>query len=157
MARKPEIQYVHQFYVHGSEARVLEFKPRRRINKTTLPETAPDQRILISIDPVAVCGALVAVVMLVVMVIGVAQYAHARRDYQNACNQVIALQNENVRLHQKYEAGYNLEDIAKAAEALGMIPKDEAEVMYFAPVVPVREAEPTVWENIRWFIDGLFA
>ena len=36
MERKPEIQYVGQFYVYGSEARQLEEKKRRQA-KTSLP------------------------------------------------------------------------------------------------------------------------
>ena len=28
MVKKPDIQYIDKFYVHGSEARVLELKPK---------------------------------------------------------------------------------------------------------------------------------
>jgi hypothetical protein len=72
-------------------------------------------------------------------------------------NQVIELQNENVMLRQQYRSSYDLDQVAHMANSLGMIPVEEAQVMYINPVVPVREPEPTVWENIRWFMDGLFA
>lgn len=157
MSRKPEIQYVNEYYVHGSEARVLEFKPKRREIKTVLPKVAPDKTISIRVDPVALCGWVVVTAMLVMMIAGIVQFAQTRNQLQMASNHVISLQNENVRLSQKYRAGYNLEEIEAAAVSLGMIPKEEAEVVYFTPVLPVREAEPTVWENIMWFVDGLFA
>ncbi len=157
MVRKPDIQYVHEFYVHGSEARVIELKPKRRVIKTILPKIAPDRSIRIGVDPIALCGIAVAVVMLVLMLVGVGQFVNARNDYQAMSNQVISLQNENVVLRQKYENSYDLDEIAHMAHSLGMIPVDEAQVMYINPVVPVREAEPTMWENIRWFVDGLFA
>ena len=41
MERKPDIQYIDKFYVHGSEARVLELKPQKKKAKTVLPEAAP--------------------------------------------------------------------------------------------------------------------
>lgn len=157
MVRKPDIQYVHEFYVHGSEARVIEFKPRRKIIKTVLPKVAPDKTIRIGVDPLAVCGVIVAAALLVMMLVGAVDFMKAQDAYQTASNQVIALQNENVRLSQKYRESYNLEDIARAAESLGMIPIEEAEIVYINPVVPVREPEPTLWENIIWFVEGLFA
>lgn len=157
MVRKPDIQYVHEFYVHGSEARVIELKPRRRVIKTILPKVAPDKSIRIGVDPIALCGIVVAAVMLILMLVGTVQYVNARNEYQAMSNQVIALQNENVVLRQQYRSSYDLEQVAHMAHSLGMIPVEEAQVMYIDPVVPVREAEPTVWENICWFVRGLFA
>ena len=55
MAAKAEIQYVSQFYVYGSEAKVLELKPKRKI-KTILPLSAPDKTIKIPVDPVICQG-----------------------------------------------------------------------------------------------------
>lgn len=157
MVRKPDIQYVQQFYVHGSEARVIELKPKRNVVKTILPKIAPDRSIRIGVDPLAFCAIAVAAVLLVMMLVGVGQYIDARNDYQAMYNEVISLQNENVVLSQKYESCYDLVEIAHMAGSLGMIPASEAEVVYVNPVIPVREAEPTVWENIGWFLDGLFA
>ena len=157
MVRKPDIQYVQEFYVHGSEARVIELKPRRRVIRTILPKVAPDKSIRIGVDPVALCGIVVAAVMLILMLVGTVKYVNARNEYQAMSNQVIELQNENVMLRQQYRSSYDLDQVAHMANSLGMIPVEEAQVMYINPVVPVREPEPTVWENIRWFMDGLFA
>lgn len=157
MARKPDIQYVQQFYVHGSEAKVLELKPRRRVIKTILPKVAPDKRIRIGVDPLALGGIVVAIAMLIMMVVGCGQYVDAYQEHQAMMNQVIRLQNEYVRSEQEYKQMYDLEDIQQKALSLGMIPVEEAEVVYINTVVPAREAEPTVWENIDWFLRGLFA
>ena len=111
MVKKPEIQYIDKFYVHGSEARVLELKPKRRIIKTILPLSAPDNTIKIAVDPVALCGILVAAAMLVLLVVGTVQYVHVCSQYQDMMDYVVAVQNRNVELNQKYEDGYDLAQI----------------------------------------------
>ena len=52
---------------------------------------------------------------------------------------------------------YNLDDIREKALALGMIPVEEAQVITISPVIPQPEPEPSWWENISWFMKGLFA
>lgn len=157
MARKPDIQYVHNFYVHGSEAKVLELKPRKKLIKTVLPKILPDKSIRIPVDPLAMVSCVVAAVLLVMMVVGCFQFAQASSDYRRMSGKVIALQNENVRLHQQFQDSYDIDEIAHMANSLGMVPASEAQTVYIEAQIPVREAEPTVWENIAWFLDGLFA
>ena len=41
MVQKPKIQYVGQFYVHGSEARKLELQQEKKKAKTSLPAVRP--------------------------------------------------------------------------------------------------------------------
>jgi len=156
-SRKPDIQYITEFYVHGSEARVLELKPRRKRTKTVLPKTAPQQKIRLGVDPVAICGIVMAAVMLVVMVVGVFQYLEVCDDYRLMKDHVISLQNENIRLTQEYQAGYELEDVRIKAVGLGMIPKEQAEVVTIHPVIPEIEPEPTLWEDICWYFGQFFA
>ena len=69
MAQKPEIQYIHQYYTYGSEARVTAPAPGRAPHraKTTLPKAAPKKEIRLQVDPVALFSLLVAAVMLVLM------------------------------------------------------------------------------------------
>jgi len=38
-----------------------------------------------------------------------------------------------------------------------MIPMEEAEVITITPVLPEPEPETPWWENISWFLKGLFA
>ena len=70
---------------------------------------------------------------------------------------VITLQNINVEKQQDYHKMYNLDDIREKALALGMIPVEEAQVITISPVIPQPEPEPSWWENISWFMKGLFA
>ena len=157
MAQKPDIQYITQFYVHGSEARVLEFKPARKRSRTVLPKATPEKKLKLYVDPVAVFGIAVAVVMLVLMVVGVVQYLGVCEEHRMMTDYVVSLQNDHVQLREQYEAGYDLADIETKALALGMIPRSQAEVVFIDPVMPVAEAEPTWWENLCWYFEGLFA
>ena len=158
-ARKPDIQYITQFYVHGSEARVLELKPERKKSRTVLPKAAPNsnKEILVKIDPVAICALVVAAVMLVLMVVGTVQYLDVCKEHRLMQDYVARLQNTNVELRQTYEAGYNIAEIETMALALGMVHLDQAETAVIHPVVPVAEPEPTWWENICWRFEQLFA
>ena len=73
MTEKPKIQYIGQFYVPGSEAQVLAPKKKKKKAKTKLPIAKQEQVKAIYIDPVALIGITVAVVMLAVMVVGALQ------------------------------------------------------------------------------------
>ena len=157
MVQKPDIQYVTQFYSYGSAAKALELKPAPKKQKFTLPIAKPVQKIRIAVDPVAVAGILIAIAMVVVMAVSVRGYLDTCDEYRAMTKRVIALQNVNVQRQQEYKDMYNLDDIREQALALGMIPMEEAQVITITPVIPEPEAEPTWWENISWFMKGLFA
>lgn len=159
MAKKPDIQYITQFYVPGSEAQVIEFKPakKKRRAKTVLPKAVPQKKIRLKVDRAALCGIAVAAVMMILMVVGVWQYLDICAEHREMSNKVILLQNENVRLQEQYEAGYNLEEIEIMALAMGMVPEEELQTIAIDVEVPTPEPEPTWWENVCWFFQGLFA
>ena len=157
MVQKPDIQYVTQFYSYGSEAKVLELKPEKKKKKFTLPKVVPQHKVNIYVDPVAWAAIAVALVMVVLMAVSVNSYLNACAEYEVMTNYVISLQNTNVEKQQEYVTLYNLEDIQEKALALGMIPMSEAEVMTIHPVYPEPEAEAPWWEDISWFLKGLFA
>ena len=157
MVRKPDIQYVTQFYSYGSEAKVLELKPKTEKKKFTLPKVAPQQKICIHVDPVAWAGIAVAVVMVILMAVSVSSYLDICTEYEAMTEYVISLQNTNVQKRQEYAQMYDLEDIREKAVALGMIPMEEAQVITFTPVYPEPVAEEPWWEEIVWFMKGLFA
>lgn len=157
MERKPDIQYIHQFYVYGSEAPAIKRQPSRKKSKFTLPLAAPDRSIRISIDPMAICGVAVAVTMLILMTVGVGQYLDTCQEYEQMSAYVIELRNENIRLEQEFQANVDMQSLYDTAIALGMIPVEEAEVVTIENTVPEPEAEPSVWDNIVWFLKGLFA
>lgn len=157
MVKKPEIQYIDKFYVHGSEARVLELKPRRRIIKTVLPLSAPDKTIRIGIDPVAICGIVVAVALMVALVLGTVQYVQVCREYRAMMDYVVSVQNENVELRESYRSKVDLAAVEVRALELGMIPIEMAEKITIRVEQPVPEPEMTIWDEIEWFCKGLFA
>lgn len=157
MVKKPEIQYIDKFYVHGSEARVLELKPKRRIIKTILPLSAPDKTIKIGIDPVAICGIVVAVALLVALVLGTVQYVQVCRDYRAMMDYVVSVQNKNVELRESFRTKVDLEAIEERALELGMIPIEMADRITIKVDKPVAEPEETIWDEIEWFCKGLFA
>ena len=157
MVKKPEIQYIDKFYVHGSEARVLELKPKRRIIKTVLPLSVPDKTIRIGIDPVAICGIVVAVALLVALVLGTVQYVQVCRDYRAMMDYVVSVQNRNVELREDYRSKVDLEAVEARALELGMIPIEYADRITIRVEKPVEEPEMTIWDEIEWFCKGLFA
>ena len=157
MVQKPDIQYVTQFYSYGSEAKVLELKPKAQKKKFTLPMAVPQQKIDIRVDPVAWAGMLVAVVLVLLMAVSVDSYLDVCADYEAMNNHVIKLQNINVQTEREYAKLYDLEDIKSKALGLGMIPIEDAEVIFIQPVLPEPEPETPWWENISWFMKGLFA
>ena len=157
MVKKPEIQYIDKFYVHGSEARVLELKPKRRIIKTVLPLSVPDKTIKIGVDPVAICGVVVAVALMVALVLGTVQYVRVCREYRAMMDYVVTVQNENVELRESYRSKVDLEAVEARALELGMIPIEQADKITIRVEQPVPEPEQTIWDEIEWFCKGLFA
>ena len=156
MVKKPEIQYIDKFYVYGSEAKVLELKPKRKI-RTILPKAVPDKTIKIAVDPVAIGGIVVAVALLVALVIGCVQYGQVYRQYRTMMDHVVAEQNMNVELRENYRSQIDLVEIREKALSLGMIPVEEAEVITIRAELPQREPEMTFWEDFVWLCKGLFA
>ena len=161
MAQKPyrhNIEYIQQYYSHGSEAKVIEFKPvYQEEAKPELPKQEKTPVTTICIDPVAFCGIMVAVVMLVVMIAGVIQLNVVSQDHAVMEHYVRQLREENVLMSQQYAAGYDLDDIANTAHSLGMIPASEAQTITIRVQVPLREPEPTWLDHVAWFLSGLFA
>ena len=160
MARKPykpDIEYIQKYYSYGTEAKVIEYKPVQKPAKPKLPKQKKDQKRKIYIDPVAFCGLVVAVVMLVVMALGVTQFMAVCDQHSQMQEYLTELKDENVRLNHEYHTGYDLEQVKTTALALGMIPVEEAETISIHVSVPQQAAEMTVWDEFVWFLSGLFA
>jgi hypothetical protein len=155
MERKPDIQYIGQFYIHGSEARELARQEQAKKAKTMLPLVRQQRAKKIMVDPVAVTGIVVAVMMMVVMIVGAISIHNAWTQHGRMAAYVQTLTQKNTQLEQDYRRGYDPADIREKALALGMIPVEEAETVQALVSVPVAEAEPTWWEDLVWFVDGL--
>ena len=157
MNQKPKIQYVGQFYIHGSEARQLELQEKKKHAKSKLPLERLRKVEVIYLDPVAIFGIVTALVLLAVMTVGVLQIRDDWTDYQTMSNYVSRLNSENAELKADYRSQYDLEDIRVKAEALGMVPKSQLEVRTVYVTIPQPEPERTWLEEIQWFLSGLFA
>ena len=160
MARKPykpDIEYIQKYYSYGTEAKVIEFKPLQNTEKPAVPRPKKQKKTTVYIDPIALCGLIVAVVMLVVMAVGVVQFSAVCAQHQQMLQYLTQLKDENVRLNHEYHTGYDLEEVRATALALGMIPVEEAQTISVQVSVPQREPEMTAWDEFIWFLSGLFA
>ena len=157
MNQKPKIQYVGQFYIHGSEARQLEHPVKKKQAKSKLPLERLRKAEVVYLDPVAIFGIVTALVMLVAMTVGILQLRSDWKDYRTMSNYVSRLNSEHAELQADYRSQYDLDDIRVKAEALGMVPKSELEVRTVYVTIPEPEPEMTWLEEMEWFLKGLFA
>ena len=159
MARKPDIQYVGQFYIPGSEARQPELKPIFQPSRIKTPKFLQKEKVEILVDPVALASTVVAVVLLIMMVVSCFQYVGAVRAYEAMEDRLVELRDENARLNHDYHTSddYDLEYVEKTALALGLMSADEVQHMSIHVTPNQPEPEPSLWDDIQWFLDGLFA
>ena len=157
MVRKPDIEYINQYYVHGSEAKIIEFKPARRTPKTTLPKPLQEKKLTILVDPVALCGLVVAVFLLIVMAVGLADYRAVCMEHQAMEEYLTELRDENILAKHNYRKSYDLDKVRETALALGMVPASEVKTTTIDAEIPEPEAENTWWEDLKWQLSMLFA
>ena len=157
MAQKPEIQYIGQFYVHGSEAKKLAQKNEKKQARTELPSQRIERVRKVRVDPLAIGSLCLAAVLLVTMVLGALSLQTAWQELETAQQYVYELKNKNLLLESEYRASYNLEEVRSAALALGMIPAAEAQTMSLRVTIPEPAPERTIVDEILWFLEGLFA
>lgn len=157
MIQKPKIQYVGQFYVYGSEARVPERKKEQRRSKTRLPEAHVRQVRKIGVEPTALVGIVLALTMLAGMAAGALGLYSDWEEYAQIRGYVSQLKQENAQLEQSFRESYDMEQVRIRAEAMGMIPMEEAQTMPITVQIPEPEPEPSFWDDLVWFCKGLFA
>ena len=157
MAQKPEIQYVGQFYVHGSEAKKLARKTEQKKAKTELPLHRFERIRKVHVDVLAISSILIAAVLMVTMVMGTLSLQSSWQELRIAQEYVYELESANATLAAQYRSGYDLDEVRSAAIALGMIPVEEAQVVSLRVTVPEVQPEPTLLDDIVWFLEGLFA
>ena len=156
MARQPDVQYI-RFYTDGSAARkVAPVVPFKTIK---LPKLRKHKRksLTLHIDPIAIAGIVMSVVMVVLMTVGAVQLNSTRNELQSMTDYVDTLQQEKMSLEATYSAGYDLEAIERTALALGMVPKEQ--VQHITIRIPPVETEetPGMWDRFYTFLTGLFA
>lgn len=157
MAQKPKIQYIGQFYVHGSEARALELEQQRKQAKARRPLARLQQVELIYLDPVAVVSILVSVIMLATMLTGVMALKEDWAVYEQMATYVSYLNKQNSDLEKEYRAGFDLADIESKALALGMVPREELQNRTVTVTVPEKEPELSRVQQIKTYFEDMFA
>lgn len=155
MARQPEVRYINHF-VSGSLAYLPEEKPRRK-SKVQLPKVKRQKKLVIPVDPAALCGIAVAFVLMVALLAGVLHWNQARTEAAALKDYVSYLQEENVKLQNTYESGFDPEEIREIALNMGLIPAEQAQHIQMQVVIPQVEEEPTGWAAVWAFILGMFA
>ncbi len=154
MAHKPEIQYVGQFYVYGSEAKVAAPKQKPTFQ---LPKPRLEKIEKVYVDPVALIGLVVAAIMLISMVVGACQIYGSWQEYEEVSHTLSVLKRENARLEHTYNISIDLDAVQTQAEVMGLVPMDQIPGMSVRVTVPAPQPEETAWDEILWFLQGLFA
>ncbi len=155
MARVNQIQYVN-FYTAGSAAQRVDTTLVRN-TPATLPKPRRKKRIIVRVDPVAVLGMVLAAVLLIGMLAGVAKLCQVQEQEAQMAAYVASLEQRNAELEQTYRSGYDLEEIRQIALAMGMVPASQAQHIQVQVTEPTVVEEPTAWESFCIFLTGLFA
>jgi hypothetical protein len=156
MAQKPKIQYIGQFYVHGSEARALALEEERRQAKAR--RLARLQQVeLIYVDPVAVVSIVVSFIMLATMLTGALALKEDWAAYEEMATYVSYLNKENAKLEKEYREGYDLADIESKALALGLVPREQLENHTVTVTLPVEAPQISRVDQIRQYFEDMFA
>ena len=154
MAQHPKVEYI-RMYTDGSAARKLEISAP--VKPAKAPRTKKQKKILVYVDPVALGGIAVAVIMLVVMLASVLNLYSIQQETVALENYVTELRTENVELRAEYESNINLKKIEKTALALGMVPREAVRHVTVHPETPEVQETPGAWQWFRTFLTGLFA
>lgn len=156
MARKVDVRYI-QFYTDGSAARKIEPQLPPKKKTAQRPIRRPQERQVIHVDPLAIAGIAVAAVMLVLMVVGAVQMDATRQEAQAMAEYVSQLQEDKAQLTAEFVSKYDPAEVEQQALAFGLVPVEQAQVVQITVNATQPAPEPTVWENIQAFFQGLFA
>ena len=156
MANRPEVRYINE-YVSGTMAYQPARKPSPRRHSVQLPKPRKKKQNAILIDPVAVTGILVAVVLMVMLLSGAVELFRTQRETAALRIYVVSLQEENAQLRDTYASGYDPEEIKTIAQTMGMVPKTSATHLQVSVTVPEAPKQLTAWESFWQFFAGMFA
>lgn len=158
MAMQPDIQYVPFCYVDGSAARKVQRQPEKKTTQAAAPKQRRAKRKVIAVDPVAISGIVIAVVMLVMLLAGYAEYTAVQEQKLQMQDYLTSLQLENAQLQQTFDSNVDMEYVEEVAGALGMVPAADANQIQIEVQLPTQETtQLTLWESITTFLAGLFA
>lgn len=159
MTRKPDIQYIGQFYIHGSEARQPEYKQEKK-TKVSLPMPHLGEDRVLYLEPLAIIGVVMALVLLFTMVVGTLQIQDAWTEYERMSAYTSGLRKTNAELWNTCHNGYKLDEVRITALSMGLVSVSDVEVIHVDVTVPQPEEEPGFFrqllEEIRWHLECLF-
>ncbi len=155
MARNYNDRYV-RFYTFGSAAAKVE-QVERRASLPNYQKTEPKRK-PISVDPFAFLGSAMAIFLAVLMLVGLFQVGAATAEVRALETQLMSLQMEEELLVERYQSGYDLNEIRVAAESMGMIPMEDA--VRIQVDVPAQTAEVVTlswWDTVLLSLRDFFA
>ena len=146
-----------QFYTPGSTAVKVAIQEEQ--NWLPIPEARPVKKTVIRVDPISVIGFAVAICMLVMLAVGVAELNSARREVNALEHYIARLTAENSELQETYSAGYELRDIEQKALNMGMVPAEEVTTSHIYITVPHEQMmeQTTLWGRVTTYLTSLFA
>ena len=159
MAKKHDILYVN-FYTGGSAAHKIELAPPqpRYPEPAPAPRAKPKKQTVVHVDPLAIASIAVSVVMLVLMVVGMLTLTEAHAQEARMAASIQVLQAEKARLQAEFDERYDPAAIEEAALALGLVPVEQVEHRTIrVPAMEEIPEEPSIWEQVQDFFEGLFA
>lgn len=155
MALRADVRYV-QYRVDGTAA--------RKVERQTTEKAAPaykrrkaEQKV-IAVDPVALAGIVLSVIVLIAMAFGLVQYQRNVRMSRQMSAYVQQLEQENAQLEGVYKEGYDLDEIRQIALEAGMVPAQQMDTVTVSVEEPQQEqTNMSFWESITTFLAGIFA
>ena len=155
MARKFSDRYV-RFYTVGSAAAKVE-QHERRASLPNYQKTEPKRK-PIPVDPFAVLGSAMAIFLAVLMLVGLFQVGAATAEVRKLEMQLTTLQMEEELLMERYESGYDLNEVRIAAESMGMIPVEEAtHIQVSVPTQTTETVQLSWWEGVLLSLRNFWA
>ncbi len=156
MALQADVRYV-EYRVEGTAARKVE-QQTRQTQVTPVYKRRKSEHKVIAVDPVALAGIVLSVIVLIAMAVGLVQYRHNVRMSRQMSAYVQQLEQENARLEETYKAGYDLDEIRDIALEAGMVPADQMERVTVSVEEPQEEqTQMSFWDTVTTFLAGIFA
>lgn len=156
MALRADVQYV-SYGIDGTAAKKVERHVGEGHAAPVYKRRKAEHKV-IAVNPLALAGMALSVILLVAMVVGLVQYQQVLEDSRQMSQYVQQLQQENVQLEQTYRDGYDLDEIRQIAEQAGMVAAENVEQISVSVQKPEQEeAQMSFWKSLTTFLTGIFA
>ncbi len=155
MAPRTDIEYI-RFYTDGSAAKQLQAAPKEA---SPIPAVRPKKkkRYVLRIYPMETVAVLTAIVMFVMILVGTVSCFVQMQENRQLQAYVAELKTENQLLSDTYRQGYDLDQIAEMAHAIGMVEQTQVEQISIQVNVAPEQMPLDPWNQMVTFLTGLFA